>query len=80
MENKKPADAEVLHVGAFDLQVCVPNYFSDNQIVEFAETECPCGTSNGWVIRREGDKALGGDPERNQCSKKPGCVHVILDA
>ena len=72
--------ATVLSFGVFDSQVCVPKDFTDEQVLEFAEKENPCGTSRGWVIRKEGDDALSGDPERNQCSKNPDCVHIILDA
>lgn len=61
-------------------QVCVPSEFSDEQVLEFAEAESPCGTSNGWCIRREGDDMLGGDPERNVCDERENCVHIMLDA
>lgn len=71
---------EVTKVGMFDIQVCVPKEFDDSQVGEFAEKEYPCGTEHGWQIRRKGDKALKGDPERNQCAKHKGNVHIMLDA
>ena len=54
--------------------------WTDDEIVSFAEQEYPCGTTCGWVIRREGDKLLAGCPERNSCKTRKGFVHVVLDA
>ena len=71
--------AEVTKVGVLDMQVCVPKEWTDEQVLEFAETKNPSGT-NGWFVRREGDKALNGDPERNQCNKHKDNVHIMLDA
>lgn len=71
---------QVTRLGALDMQVCVPKDFTDEQVVAFAEGANPCGTTVGWVIRRSGDKALLGAPERNQCEERPGCVHIMLDA
>jgi len=71
--------AEVTIFGIFDMQVCVPKDWTDEQVIAFAETEYPSGTS-GWHIRREGDEALANDPERNPCDKRMGFVHIMLDA
>lgn len=71
--------AEVVRVGVFDLQVCVPAQMTDEDIVAFANRENPAGTDGGWSIRREGSKYLSGDPERNPCDEREGCVHVMLD-
>ncbi len=65
---------------ALHIQVCVPDDWSDEEVISFANTEAICGTENGWFIRREGDKALDGSPERVECEKKPGYIHIILDA
>lgn len=72
--------AEVTKRGMLDMQVCVPADWTDEQAVAFAERAYPCGTTNGWVIRREGDEALAGDPERRPCEKRAGHVHIMLDA
>lgn len=72
--------AAVTRIGAIDMQVCVPEQWTDEQVVEFAEKENPCGTDAGWQIRREGDPALDGAPERNPCTARRGCVHIMLDA
>ena len=72
--------AEVVRRGAFDMQVCVPEAFTDEQVLEFANTYNPCGTLNGWLIRRDGDKLLRGAKERTPCSARDGCVHIVLDA
>lgn len=71
---------EVVRSGILDMQVCVPKVWSDEQVVEFLESEYPCGTENGWTIRREGSELLAGGPERAQCCDKPKFVHVVLDA
>ena len=71
--------AEVLKFGLGAMQVCVPKDWTDEQAVTFAEKEYPCGT-NGWQIRREGDKMLKGDPERQQCLERKDFIHIMLDA
>lgn len=71
---------EVTRFGAFDMQVCVPADWTDEQVIAFAEKERPCGTINGWAIRRAGDEALHGAPERNPCADHGGFVHIMLDA
>ena len=72
--------AGVTKAGILDMQVCVPNKWTDEQAIAFAERENPCGTEFGWIIRLEGDTALNGDPERNQCLKHKDNVHIVLDA
>lgn len=73
-------EAEVSYRGFLDMQVCVPDHWTDEQVLEFAARENPCGTTNGWFVRRTGDKALGNSPERNRCLEREGCVHIMLDA
>ncbi len=51
-----------------------------DEVVRFAEAQNPSGTMNGWSIRRDGDEALAGDPERIQCSSDSDQVHIMLDA
>lgn len=72
--------AEVTIIGILDMQVCVPEGWTDDQVKEFAERENPCGTENGWIIRKEGDAALTGAPERQPCAERSGHVHIMLDA
>jgi len=63
------------------MQVCVPKRWTDKKIKEFADLANPCGTRNGWFIRKEGNELLDGDPERVPCLEgKTGFVHVMLDA
>lgn len=71
---------EVTRRGALDMQVCVPKDWTDEQVLEFAEMENPCGTSTGWGIRREGSEFLQGTPERVPCCERDGAVHIMLDA
>lgn len=70
----------ILKRGCFDVQVCVPAEWTDELVMAFANRENPSGTENGWRIRRQGDKAMGSNPERNPCEKRKGFVHIVLDA
>ena len=76
----KTQPAEVTRRGMLDMQVCVPEDWTDEQVVSFANGQNPPGTLEGWGIRREGDKYLNGDSERNSCSDRAGFVHIMLDA
>jgi hypothetical protein len=71
---------EVTKRAALGMQVCVPSEWTDEQVKAFADRENECGTQNGWVIRRQGDPALLGAPERINCSGRTGFVHIMLDA
>lgn len=71
---------QVVRVGGFSIQVCVPATWTDDQVKDFADRENLCGTTNGWQIRREGDEALAGAAERVPCQLRADCVHVMLDA
>ncbi len=71
---------QVTRLGFLDMQVCVPKDWTDEQAEDFANTENPCGTENGWHIRKQGSSALGGDPERQQCAERDGCCHIMLEA
>lgn len=78
MEESK--EAVVTRTGALSMQVCVPENWTDGQVKIFADTANYCGTTNGWAIRKEGDEALAGKPERNPCAVRSGFVHITLDA
>lgn len=73
-------EPQVSRRSVLDMQVCVPKGWTDEQVKEFADRENPCGTRNGWHIRREGDKDLGGCPERVTCGSNTDKVHIMLDA
>ena len=72
----------ITHIGLFDLQVCVPKTFTDDEVTEFANKEHICGTTKGWTIRRQGSEFLGGCDERVQClgSGREEFCHIMLDA
>jgi hypothetical protein len=72
--------AAVTRHGGLDMQVCVPTNWTDEQAIEFAEREYPCGTEHGWSIRKQGDKSLAGADERVPCAERDGHVHIMLDA
>lgn len=71
--------AEVTKKGLLDMQVCVPEDWSDEKVIDFAEQSYPSGTIGGWFIHREGSEELGGYPERNPCNQRKGFVHIMLD-
>lgn len=72
---------EVTYEGVLDMQVCVPEDYTDEQVKEFADSSNPCGTTCGWVIRKEGHKMLKDDPERQPClGGRTDFVHIMLDA
>lgn len=73
-------EPQVTKIDLLDMQVCIPENWTDKQVKEFADRENLCGTENGWVIRREGDEALAGDKERVKCKGRDGYVHIMLDA
>ena len=75
-------EPEVTYSGFLDMQVCVPTDWTDEQVLEFAETKFSCGTRNGWTIRKEYDKAHVDALERNPCRDRDreGYVHIMLDA
>lgn len=70
----------VTKTGALSMQVCVPADWTDQQATSFAERENPCGTTCGWVMRKQGDDALAGANERVSCAERDGFVHIMLDA
>ena len=76
----KPGIPNVIRTRLLDMQVCVPENYTDDQVRKFAERANPCGTEDGWHIRREGDPRLNGDPERVPCGWLAGHVHITLDA
>lgn len=73
----------VVRTKAFSMQVCVPGHWTDEQITAYANAARLSGTAMGWTVRRKGDPALDGTPERVNCilaSQRPGFIHVVLDA
>ena len=79
-DNLQSNGAQVTRRGPLDMQVCVPKDWTDDQVKSFADRSNLCGTDHGWHIRKLGDKALAGDPERVQCKDDPRFVHIMLDA
>lgn len=80
MRHKNGSGAQVIKRGALDMQVCVPQHWDDDKVKSFADREYPCGTTTGWLVRKEGDKQLAGMPERVSCADRNGFVHIMLDA
>ncbi len=72
--------ARVVYHSMSDMQVCVPENWTDEEVKEFANDEKECWTGNGWAIVRKGNKALDGGPEREPCADQPGFVNIKLEA
>ena len=80
MTELQELEPQVVKRSFLSKQVCVPGTWTDEQIIEFATQDGPSGTEKGWTIRRQGDPALIGCPERNPCENNLAKVHVMLDA
>lgn len=63
----------------FTCQACVPEHWTDTQIVEFVENRQPSGTENGWMVLKDGDPRLQGDAGRGKCAERAGFIHVVLE-
>ena len=70
---------EVTRTSIFDMQVCVPSDWTDEQAEEFANEQNPSGLELGWKMLHNGNKYLGGAGERVNCSKRDGYVHIRLE-
>ena len=68
----------VLKSALVDMQVCVPESFTDKEVIEFANRENSSGTQDGWSIRSPDDPAQNGDPIRVDCRGRSGYVHIML--
>jgi len=71
--------SQVTRVGIFDMQVCVPAEWTDEQVERFANSMNPAGTDLGWTIRRSDNPAQYGAPERVVCASDPTRVHIMLE-
>lgn len=75
------SEPEVTMLGLFDMQVCVPKDWTDEQVCKFAEKANTCGTTGGWQIRREDGIGVHKDfKQRVTCADNDEKVHVMLDA
>lgn len=72
--------AEVTKISLFVCQVCVPVDYTDEQATAFAEMQNPCGTTHGWIMRKDGDELLDRAIERVKCASREGHVHIMFDA
>lgn len=72
------AEPEVTRVGVFDMQVCVPAEYTDEQAETFANADHPAGTTRGWRMRAADDPAQNGAPIRVKCTQHSENVHIML--
>ena len=69
---------EVMVKGILGMRLCVPDDWTDEQIIQFAEKENPAGTSNGWYIAEKGDTAFDGASARIKCEDRENYVHLVV--
>ncbi len=69
---------QIMRMGIFGVNVCVPEAMSDAEIVAFVEKQYPCGTMNGWFVCEEGHDCLNHTPAVLPCDSRPGFVHKVL--
>lgn len=77
--NQKEGYPAVLRKGGSDIVVCVPKDWTDDKVKAYAETENPCGTEFGWLMRTA-KRPLPGAPYANQCEQFATHCHITLDA
>lgn len=70
---------EIVRHGLCAMQVCVPADFTDEQVSQFANSECPTGIASQWAIRKQGHECLAGCDERVRCEARDGFVHIMLE-
>lgn len=64
---------QILKISLLSIQVCVPENWTDEQVVNFTNTESPSGPSGGWLCRE-------GELKRVPCDVRVGFVHIVLEA
>jgi hypothetical protein len=74
-------EPQVIRSGIFNVQICVPKDWTDDQAKDFADLENPTGVSHGWSIQKEGCEALAGYHERVQCEGegREDFIHIMLE-
>lgn len=70
---------ETLHIGLYDLQLCVPREGTDQQIEKFANDYHLLPEGLYWKLLPDGHEHLDGDPQYNQCGMYKNKVHVKLE-
>ena len=86
MSNTNPENLDLsvdrgfmLRAGAFTCAVCVPKAWDDERVIDFAESNYPCGTTNGWQIAKPGGFFVGDSEVCIQCPDDENRHHLLLD-
>lgn len=64
---------EVITDTGLSMKVCVPEEWTDEQVVEFGESQSGIETECGWKIQYKDT-----DQERIACQDRPGTCHIVL--
>jgi len=68
-------DPQLIRQSIFNLQVCVPNTYTDEQVVEFAKQKLFPQSFNPTIIEEHSN----GDAARVTCSEDKDNVHIVLE-
>jgi len=71
-------EASILRNSVFIVQVCVPKDWTDQEVIDFTERECPNRGTFNWSIVRTGDRLLDDNPRRVNCAENENFVHMVL--
>jgi len=69
--------SEITRYRGVDMQVCVPDDWTEQAVIRFAEEQYP--RASGWRVERAGEGPLGGG-RRVPCAVRTGHVHIVLGA
>lgn len=73
MKNTNKAKPEVLQRVGLSMQVCVPNDWNYQHVIDFAEQKIPCDTKKGWTIKKQDEKETS-----QKCLLNNGFIHINL--
>ena len=79
MAEKGAGEPIVTFASLLDMQVCIPNTWTDEQAEEFANEKNPTGIGSKWKMKHTGNPTLEGADERVQCYSWEGSVHIMLE-
>jgi hypothetical protein len=69
---------QIIRSVGLPMQLCVPDEWTDEQVIAFAEKENPAGTENGWVVVKDGDPILKGAKSRLTCGSDGDNIHIVV--
>lgn len=77
--NESYSRPELIGSRLVSVQVCVPDNWSNDQVIDFVQRMPVSWEKEAWEVRKDGDVLLCGHPAKTPCKKKPGYIHMFLD-